>query len=396
MTKNKTINLEELYFYICTAQNKTDENFVLIKSEKIENCSIFFVKKSDDLSSRLSDISFPFEIYLSNPDNHSLEVAIECRYCTCVYIPDVLFQTIISPNNKIKSCEKFEEYFSLGRLMLNSDELINQNIALKKFVDSRFSGMRKPGIYRRLIENNIFSLQNDEHPVFTKFGSIMFENDCKYVRRINILTNFINTNHSYSLENNVNLPLYLGVTEFCYYVLDKLPIIQDRENVLSKTSKPFTEKDISRALLTTITFNSFDSYSPIEVMVSSHSISFRTARADENKEIKRMVKYIFGSISFSSDDLNNGIELIIRNKGNKCIVDLINHHNLNIKDFDEIDYKIIEFAKSIGIFRRSDIDERFHISNRNANYRLKNLIVNGFLTKEGTGKLSKYVYTGKQ
>ena len=42
--------------------------------------------------------------------------------------------------------------------------------------------------------------------------------------------------------------------------------------------------------------------------------------------------------------------------------------------------------------KRSDIDERFHMSNRNANYRLKKLILKGFLRMDGYGKLARYFF----
>ena len=83
---------------------------------------------------------------------------------------------------------------------------------------------------------------------------------------------------------------------------------------------------------------------------------------------------------------------MVRNRKNNQLIDLVNHHSINIDDLDEIDYKIIEFARGIDYFKRSDIDERFHISNRNANYRLKKLILKGLLTIDGYGKTTKYSY----
>jgi hypothetical protein len=80
------------------------------------------------------------------------------------------------------------------------------------------------------------------------------------------------------------------------------------------------------------------------------------------------------------------------NRKNIQFIDLVNHHGFEIDDFDEIDYKIIEFARSTQCFKRSDIDERFHMSNRNANYRLKKLILKGFLRMDGYGKLARYFF----
>ena len=106
MKKEKNINIEELYFYICALSNNTNEVSILVKTEEIDKNLIFFVHNADELFSRLSIIDYPFELFLSYVDADLLKVALENRFCQSINIPQKLFKEFQNYNFKVKPCLK--------------------------------------------------------------------------------------------------------------------------------------------------------------------------------------------------------------------------------------------------------------------------------------------------
>lgn len=401
---NKSIDIKKLYFdiYGAFADSRKESLVLFVPVGSESDAFIFFPRSLNEITDYIFDkkdkfYKNKFIMYISIANDDDIAF-IKSKFPNCIKIvvPKSIYHNLTNKEMVYHSNE-FEKGYESTSPIRQYLSLLETNNVFNCFVEEK--GKKRIGVaktIRTYLDEDLLTIDGDRI-VFSKTGLILFANDSKYNRKINIRITHRSNNVDYVLENIIDCPLYASLDIAAKYIYEKLPTIQTRKSLLSESGKQFTIDEIRKILMLIFETNDYDSLSQINITINSTILSVSFFETNNNKTIRRFYKKYFGmesKQSLFSYFVNNGKDVVERKRNGVRIIDFYPFNGINLfdKNLDEIDYSIVSFAKNVDNFRRVDIDKKFSISSRNSNSRLNRLTELGILKQSGIGKSTTYKF----
>ena len=381
-------NLKKYYLNTKGFFENTKEHLVLVLTDDERYSQIFASKEIDFILTYLKNIKFIKslkEIYISGfvfeNDKDRIKNSINVK---------VHFE-----ENGIFTQQDSDEknYSSRNDSLVNDLALIlNKNECFLDFFKEKMEFVDRAAV-KELLFTNIMSTY-DSGLDFTKYGKLLFEENCDYDRKVYISNYTVNNKIKYSNDCMFEGPLFNLYKKVSNYLDSVIPKFQERSNIQSTVYSALNMEFITQIVLYVLSHNNYDDYENINFDLNPISFS-ATFAYDETNILSNIFKKFLGMIEFKeyiSSFPSEKYIVTIQNRNHFQTIKVLYSQSLSKYDPDlsTIDYQIIDFIRKNGKVSRSMIDNEFSISSRNSSYRLKKLLEKGIIKIEGRSKAILY------